>query len=81
MSKSFLQVSGISFTFDSSKKAGERIIKESIKVNGKPLDKNRVYSVSLTDYIFQGGDSYGEFRDMGLELEKTHQKQMREIIT
>ncbi len=80
MSKSFLQVSGISFTFDSSKKPGTRVIKESIKVNGKALDKNMVYSVSLTDYIYQGGDSYNEFRDMGVELTVVHQKQMREII-
>jgi 2',3'-cyclic-nucleotide 2'-phosphodiesterase (5'-nucleotidase family) len=80
MSKSFLQVSGISFTFDSSRKAGDRVMKESVKVNGKSLDKNRVYSVSLTDYIHQGGDSYNEFRDMGIELSASHQKQMREII-
>ena len=80
MSKSFLQVSGITFTFDSSRKAGDRLLSDSIKINGKPLDRKRVYTVSLTDYIYQGGDSYNEFLDMGVELEKVHQKQMREII-
>lgn len=80
MSKSFLQVSGISFTFDSSRKAGDRVLSDSIEINGKPLDGKRIYTVSLTDYIYQGGDSYNEFLDMGVELEKVYQKQMREII-
>jgi 5'-nucleotidase / UDP-sugar diphosphatase len=80
MSKSFLQVSGIKFSFDSSKKAFERIDEKSIKIGGKSLDKNGVYSVSLPDYIFQGGDSYNEFGDMGVKLERTHDRQMREIL-
>lgn len=80
MSKSFLQVSGISFSYDSSKPPFERVVTNTIKVNGKTLDKNMIYSVSLTDYIFQGGDSYTEFEDMKVELTETHQKQMREIL-
>jgi 2',3'-cyclic-nucleotide 2'-phosphodiesterase (5'-nucleotidase family) len=80
MSKSFLQVSGINFTFDSSKKPLRRVDEKSIKVGGKSLDKNGVYSVSLTDYIYQGGDSYSEFGDMGIKLELVHDKQMREIL-
>ena len=80
MSKSFLQVSGIRFRFDSSEKPFSRVIENSVRINGKPLDKNRLYSVSLTDYIYQGGDSYNEFEEMGVKLIKTHQKQMREII-
>ena len=80
MSKSFLQVSGLSFTFDSSAKPGSRVQKGSVKIKGKPLDRKRVYTVSLTDYIYQGGDSYNEFIDLGVELDTVHQKQMREII-
>ncbi|HQO08807.1 MAG TPA: bifunctional UDP-sugar hydrolase/5'-nucleotidase [Clostridiales bacterium] len=80
MGKSFLQVSGISFSYDSSKPPMNRVVKNSIKVNGKPLDKDTVYSVSMTDYIFQGGDSYTEFGEMGIILKETYQKQMREIL-
>lgn len=80
MSKSFLQVSGIKFSFDSSQEPFRRVIENSVRINGKPLDKSRSYSVSLTDYIYQGGDSYNEFGEMGVKLIKTHQKQMREII-
>lgn len=80
MGKSFLQVSGISFSYDSSAPPFERVVKSTVKVNGKPLDKNKVYSVSLTDYIYQGGDSYTEFEEMKIELTETHQKQMREIL-
>lgn len=80
MGKSFLQVSGIKFSFNSSKEPFSRVIENTIRINGKPLDKSRLYSVSLTDYIYQGGDSYNEFEDMDIKLIKTHQKQMREII-
>ncbi|MBN2857668.1 MAG: bifunctional metallophosphatase/5'-nucleotidase [Candidatus Delongbacteria bacterium] len=80
MSKSFLQVSGIKFSFNSSKEPFSRVIENTVRINGKPLDKSRLYSVSLTDYIYQGGDSYNEFADMEVKLIKIHQKQMREII-
>ncbi len=80
MSKSFLQVSGIAFSYDSSKPPMSRIIPKTVKINGKNLEVGRIYSVSMTDYIYQGGDSYTEFADMKIKLIKTHQKQMREIL-
>lgn len=55
----FLQVSGISYTFDGSKPAGERLI--SVTRDGKPLDKNKVYKVATNDYLYNGGDNYDEF--------------------
>lgn len=80
MSKSFLQVSGIEFSYDSSKPPMSRVVSKTVKINGKNLEADRVYTVSLTDYIYQGGDSYTEFAAMKIELVKTHQKQMREIL-
>jgi 5'-nucleotidase / UDP-sugar diphosphatase len=60
----FMQVSGISFIFDASQDAGERVV--SITKDGKPLDKNQYYKVALNDYIFNGGDNYSEFEDSKL---------------
>jgi 5'-nucleotidase/UDP-sugar diphosphatase len=52
----FPQVSGLSFTFDASKKAGSRV--NGVMVDGQPLDSARLYSVATNDFIYAGGDGY-----------------------
>lgn len=54
----FLQVSGIHYTFDSSKPAGSRLI--SVKwPDGTELDLSASYQVAVTDYM-AGAKSYAE---------------------
>jgi 2',3'-cyclic-nucleotide 2'-phosphodiesterase (5'-nucleotidase family) len=60
----FLQVSGISYVFDGSKPAGERLV--SVSKDGKPLDKEKIYKVATNDYLFNGGDEYVEFKNARL---------------
>ncbi len=53
----FLQVSGISM----------KIYKGSaldIKVGGKPLDKNKVYTFAINSFIANGGDGYTMLKDL-----------------
>lgn len=57
----FLQVSGISYVFDGSKPAGERLI--SVTKDGSPLDKEKYYKVATNDYLYNGGDGYEELKD------------------
>jgi len=52
----FPQVSGISFTLDSSAPAGNRIA--NIEVNDKPLDLTQKYSLAVTNFMHMGGDGY-----------------------
>lgn len=53
----FPQVSGIQFSFDASRKPGERIV--DLKVNGRPLDESRKYTLTTTTFIgIDGGDGY-----------------------
>ena len=52
----FPQVSGISFTLDSSAQAGKRVV--SVEVNGKPLDLMQKYSLAVTNFMHMGGDGY-----------------------
>jgi 5'-nucleotidase len=53
----FPQVSGIQFSFDASRKPGERIV--DLKVNGQPLDEARKYTLTTTTFIgIDGGDGY-----------------------
>lgn len=62
----FLQVSGLSYTFDPSRPPGERIV--SVRIHptaehpdGEPLRLDQVYRVALSDFIAMGGDDYTMF--------------------
>lgn len=56
----FLQVSGLTFNFDASKEKGSRVIE--INVGGKPLEKNKEYTVAINDFLGIGGDGYEVFK-------------------
>lgn len=53
----FLQVSGLSFTYDPSAVVGSRIVE--ILMNGKPMNMSKTYKVATNDYIAGGGDGFG----------------------
>lgn len=54
----FPQVSGLKFTFDSSKPIGQRIVSVT-KNDGTPIAKDATeYTLTTLDYIIYGGDSY-----------------------
>jgi len=57
----FLQVSGLSFTFNPNKPAGQRVV--SVTVGGEPLELQRVYRVATNDFMAAGGDSYTMLQD------------------
>jgi 5'-nucleotidase / UDP-sugar diphosphatase len=52
----FPQVSGLSFTFDAAKPAGERVVE--VMVGDQPLDPAATYRVATNDYMLGGGDGY-----------------------
>jgi len=57
----FPQVSGIQFSFNASRPAGQRIV--DLKVNGQPLDPNRNYTLATTTFVgLDGGDGYSMFK-------------------
>ena len=55
----FLQVSGISFTYTTSKPKGKRI--KSLLVDGNEYDPQTTYTIATSDYIANGGDGYEVF--------------------
>lgn len=57
----FPHVSGMSYVFDASKPAGERVV--SIEVGGKPIDLDAEYTFATNDYTAAGGDKYTMFKD------------------
>ncbi|NRP11379.1 Trifunctional nucleotide phosphoesterase protein YfkN [Aliiroseovarius sp. xm-m-379] len=57
----FPQVAGMSFAFDVSKPAGERV--SDVMVGGQPIDLAKIYGVVSNNYVRNGGDGYKMFRD------------------
>ena len=58
-SRSFPQVSGLTFTYSRSAPAGFRV--KDVMVGGRPLDPQREYVVATDDYLGAGGDGYTVF--------------------
>ena len=54
----FLQVSGVRFDFDPSKEPGERVVRNSVYVSGKPLDPSRKYKLAVKAYMALGKDGF-----------------------
>lgn len=52
----FPQVSGLAFTWDPSRPAGDRVT--VVTVDGKPLEDTQLYKVATNDYLAGGGDGY-----------------------
>ncbi|MDP5275770.1 bifunctional metallophosphatase/5'-nucleotidase [Chengkuizengella axinellae] len=57
----FPQISGMSFTYDSSQPAGERVI--DVKVAGEEIDLTKTYKLATNDFVAVGGDGYEMFAD------------------
>jgi 5'-nucleotidase len=72
----FLQVSGITVSFDSTAPSGSRIT--SVLVNGSPLDPARLYSVAADHFIAEGGDGYSIF--LQAINRRDHQIPLRDVL-
>lgn len=59
----FLQVSGLTVTFDPARPSGSRIT--SVEVNGSRLDPSRIYSVAMPNSLAIGGSGYFKIWDKG----------------
>ena len=57
----FPQVAGMSYAFDASKAAGERV--SDVMVGGAPIDMDKLYGVVSNNYVRNGGDGYSMFKD------------------
>jgi 2',3'-cyclic-nucleotide 2'-phosphodiesterase (5'-nucleotidase family) len=55
----FPQISGAELVFDSPRPASERV--HSLRIQGKELQADKLYTLVTTDYLYNGGDGYSEF--------------------
>ncbi|KGK88941.1 5'-nucleotidase [Desulfosporosinus sp. HMP52] len=61
LSGGFPHVSGIKYTIDPSKSAGEKVTEIIFK--GNPLDLNQDYILAVNDFMASGGDGYSMLAD------------------
>jgi 2',3'-cyclic-nucleotide 2'-phosphodiesterase (5'-nucleotidase family) len=54
----FAQVSGVRFSITGD-------YASDIRVNGRPLDEDRIYRVATIDFLYEGGAGYTQFRKAG----------------
>jgi len=57
----FPQIAGMSFTYDVTKPAGERV--GEVMVGGEPLDESKTYKLATNSFLAAGGDGYAMFKD------------------
>lgn len=57
-----LQVSkGVQFRWDPKRPIGNRIIAQSLTLNGKPIEMDKTYGVTANDFIAYGGNNFSTF--------------------
>ena len=78
LSGRYCACSGIGFTWDASKKPGERVLMESILVHeSEKLDMDKVYKVAVHSFAAEGGDGYSCFKDCGkIEMDEKFNHQI-----
>jgi len=59
-------VSGVQLRYDPARPADDRLV--DVRVDGKPIDPTRIYTVTLNDFMVTGGDGLGL---SGVALETT----------
>jgi 5'-nucleotidase len=57
--RGIMQVSGLRYTYDASKKGADRLV-SVVAENGQPLDPQKLYTVIMPDFIASGGDGAQE---------------------
>ena len=57
----FLQVSGVSYSYNPKAEIGSRIGK--VTINGEPIDLAKNYTVAMSTFLKKGGDGFTMFKD------------------
>ncbi|MEV7086945.1 bifunctional metallophosphatase/5'-nucleotidase [Streptomyces sp. NPDC093085] len=61
----FLQLSKeLSYSVDMSKSGADRVLVDTIRLNGRPLDPAATYKVVVNDFLANGGNNFGVFAEI-----------------
>lgn len=56
----FLQVSGLSVTYDVGRDVGSRVVSAVLRATGDSIDGDEVYEIALVSFMAKGGDGVSE---------------------
>jgi 5'-nucleotidase len=59
-SRRILQISGLTYTWDANLPDGHRIV--GVRQDGMPIDKAKTYTVTVNNFLAQGGDRFSIFK-------------------
>ncbi|UYQ63009.1 bifunctional metallophosphatase/5'-nucleotidase [Streptomyces peucetius] len=63
-SPKILQVSeGFTYTLDLTKTGADRIVVDSVKLNGEPIDPSKSYRVAMNEFLAGGGDGFSVLKE------------------
>ncbi|WP_051871493.1 bifunctional metallophosphatase/5'-nucleotidase [Streptomyces sclerotialus] len=63
-SPKILQVSkGLTYTLDMTKSGADRVVTDSVRLNGAPVDPAKSYRVAVNEFLAGGGDGFTAFKD------------------
>jgi len=54
---------GFTYTWDATRPEGQRVVAESMKLNGVPMSQTATYRVATLSFLAQGGDAFTAFKD------------------
>ncbi|UKY52039.1 bifunctional metallophosphatase/5'-nucleotidase [Streptomyces inhibens] len=63
-SPKILQVSkGLTYTLDMTKSGADRVVKDSVKLDGVAIDPAKTYRVAMNEFLAGGGDGFAAFKE------------------
>ncbi|MEU4683662.1 bifunctional metallophosphatase/5'-nucleotidase [Streptomyces xinghaiensis] len=63
-SPKILQISeGLTYTLDLTRSGADRIVTDSVRLNGEPIDPQRTYRVAMNEFLAGGGDGFAVFKE------------------
>ena len=62
--RGILQISnGLTYRYDLSRPAGQRVDVAEIRLDGQPLNETRTYKVAMNEFLAGGGDGFSVFKE------------------
>lgn len=67
----FLQLSGLTVTFDVRRTIGQRVVEARVAVTGEKVDETAEYDVAVSSFMVKGGDGYKMIPENLIEYRNT----------
>jgi 5'-nucleotidase len=59
---------GFNYTWDAARPAGDKVLNETVKLNGNPIVDTQSYRVEMNNFLASGGDGFSVFNECTNQL-------------